>query len=84
MTENRTIRFGLLGAGLIAPFHAKAIKAAEGCELVAVADLDGDTADAEEEDPRAPSLEGPVEGQSQPEAVAATSTRTGRDPHPGR
>ena len=40
MDNERTIGFGLLGAGLIAPFHAKSIQAAAGCELIAVADLD--------------------------------------------
>ncbi|MHC4716950.1 MAG: Gfo/Idh/MocA family protein [Planctomycetota bacterium] len=44
MANNRTVGFGLLGAGLIAPFHAKSIRAAEGCELVAVADLDAERA----------------------------------------
>ena len=43
MAEDR-VGFGLLGAGLIAPFHAKSILAAEGCELVAVADLDAERA----------------------------------------
>jgi UDP-N-acetyl-2-amino-2-deoxyglucuronate dehydrogenase len=38
--KKKVVRFGLLGAGLVAPFHAKGIQAAEGCELVAVADLD--------------------------------------------
>jgi UDP-N-acetyl-2-amino-2-deoxyglucuronate dehydrogenase len=32
--------FGLLGAGLIAPFHSKALQASELTELIAVADLD--------------------------------------------
>ncbi len=32
--------FGLLGAGLIAPFHAKALRASGLTELIAVADLD--------------------------------------------
>ena len=41
---NDTVGFGLLGAGLIAPFHAKSINAAEGCELLAVADLDAERA----------------------------------------
>ncbi len=40
MTDKQTVGFGLLGAGLIAPFHAKSIQAADGCELIAVADLD--------------------------------------------
>lgn len=34
------IGFGLLGAGLIAPFHAKALKASKVAELIGVADLD--------------------------------------------
>src|SRR5438105_3625249 len=47
--ENRspsdgTVRFGLLGAGLVAPFHARAIRAADGCELVAVADNNAERA----------------------------------------
>ena len=44
MPDNATIGFGLLGAGLIAPFHAKSIQAADGCELVAIADLDAERA----------------------------------------
>ena len=39
MSENR-IGFGLLGAGLIAPFHAQAIQALGKCRLVAAADTD--------------------------------------------
>ncbi len=35
----------MLGAGLIAPFHAKSIRAANGCELIAVADLDASRAE---------------------------------------
>jgi predicted dehydrogenase len=34
------IGFGLLGAGLIAPFHARAIQASADCRLVAAADMD--------------------------------------------
>ncbi|MCX6622975.1 MAG: Gfo/Idh/MocA family oxidoreductase [Acidobacteria bacterium] len=34
------VRFGLLGAGLIAPFHARALQASSLTELVGVADLD--------------------------------------------
>lgn len=34
------VGFGLLGAGLIAPFHARALKASNVAELVAVADTD--------------------------------------------
>src|SRR5690554_3191741 len=37
---DKEIGFGLLGAGLIAPFHGKSITAADGCNLVAVADPD--------------------------------------------
>lgn len=32
--------FGLLGAGLVAPFHAKAILNSEKCELIGVTDID--------------------------------------------
>jgi len=41
MSEKR-IGFGLLGAGLIAPFHAKALQASEQTELVAVADMNAE------------------------------------------
>ena len=34
----KTIRFALLGGGLVSPFHVKGIKATAGCELVAIAD----------------------------------------------
>ncbi|RPI64154.1 MAG: gfo/Idh/MocA family oxidoreductase, partial [Planctomycetaceae bacterium] len=40
----KTVRFGLLGAGLIAPFHAKSIQATKDCELVAVADMNAERA----------------------------------------
>lgn len=40
MTNDSRLGFGLLGTGLIAPFHAKAILAASGARLVAVADTD--------------------------------------------
>lgn len=36
------IGFGLLGTGLIAPFHARAIQAAEGAELIAAADMNAE------------------------------------------
>lgn len=39
MRDSR-IGFGLLGAGLIAPFHARALQASAVTELIAVADLD--------------------------------------------
>ncbi|MEN6626398.1 MAG: Gfo/Idh/MocA family oxidoreductase [Candidatus Sumerlaeia bacterium] len=42
----RKIRFGLLGAGLIAPFHAKAVIAAPDAELVGFADRIEDRATA--------------------------------------
>lgn len=38
--RNRTLGFGILGAGLVSPFHAKAIVHAEGGRLVAIADVD--------------------------------------------
>jgi len=38
MTNKKTVRFGLLGAGLVSPFHAKGIAATSGCELAAIAD----------------------------------------------
>lgn len=41
----RNIRFGILGAGLIAPFHAKAIRDAKGGELVAICDMARERAD---------------------------------------
>jgi len=41
MTDNR-IRFGLLGAGLIAPFHAQALQSSRNAQLVAVADLNAE------------------------------------------
>ena len=44
MTDPKTVRFGLLGAGLVAPFHAKGVLGAEGCELVAIADIDKERA----------------------------------------
>jgi len=34
------IGFGLLGAGLVAPFHARALRASSGARLVAAADVD--------------------------------------------
>ena len=40
MTNDSRLGFGLLGAGLIAPFHAKAIRVASGARLAAVADTD--------------------------------------------
>lgn len=38
MTPSKTIGFGILGAGLVAPFHAKGIKHSRGGRLVAVCD----------------------------------------------
>ncbi|NCO38579.1 MAG: hypothetical protein COZ06_22570 [Armatimonadetes bacterium CG_4_10_14_3_um_filter_66_18] len=37
---DKPVGFGLLGAGLVAPFHGKALRASEKAQLVAVADLD--------------------------------------------
>jgi UDP-N-acetyl-2-amino-2-deoxyglucuronate dehydrogenase len=42
MTNDLRIGFGLLGTGLIAPFHAKAIRASSGARLVAAADTVAD------------------------------------------
>ena len=41
MSDSR-IGFGLLGAGLIAPFHAKALQASQKTKLVAVADVNAE------------------------------------------
>lgn len=41
---NDSIGFGLLGAGLIAPFHARALRDCRGGRLVAVCDVDPDRA----------------------------------------
>ena len=41
-----TLGFGILGAGLVAPFHAKSLRDAEGCRLVAVCDVAKARADA--------------------------------------
>lgn len=41
MTKETRLGFGLLGTGLIAPFHAKAIEASSLARLVAAADTDG-------------------------------------------
>ena len=47
MTDRReAVRFGLLGAGLISPFHAKSIQATQGAELIAIADSNKERADA--------------------------------------
>ncbi len=45
MASSKTVGFGLLGAGLIAPFHAKSIAAIDGAKLVAVADVAAERAD---------------------------------------
>lgn len=44
--RSEAVRFGLLGAGLISPFHARSIHATEGAELVAIADSNKQRADA--------------------------------------
>jgi predicted dehydrogenase len=38
--SNSRVGFGLLGAGLVAPFHARALQASDTAELIGVADLD--------------------------------------------
>ena len=40
-----TLGFGLLGAGLVAPFHAKSIKSAQGGRLTAVCDVNPERVD---------------------------------------
>ena len=40
-----TLGFGILGAGLVCPFHAKSIRAADGGDLIAICDVDKDRAD---------------------------------------
>ena len=40
MANDSPLGFGLLGTGLIAPFHAKAIRASNLARLVGAADLD--------------------------------------------
>ena len=45
MSKNGSIGFGLLGAGLVAPFHARSLNDSEKCHLVAVTDLDKERAD---------------------------------------
>ena len=40
-----TLGFGLLGAGLVAPFHARSLAEAEGGELVAICDTDTERAE---------------------------------------
>jgi len=40
-----TLGFGILGAGLVAPFHANSVRDAEGCRLVAFCDVDKERAD---------------------------------------
>jgi predicted dehydrogenase len=41
----KTIGFGILGAGLIAPFHAKAVRDTKGGKLVAICDMAKERAD---------------------------------------
>ena len=40
-----TLGFGIIGAGLVAPFHAKSVVAADGARLVAFCDIDRERAD---------------------------------------
>jgi UDP-N-acetyl-2-amino-2-deoxyglucuronate dehydrogenase len=41
----KTIGFGILGAGLVAPFHAKGVRGASGGKLIAVCDMARERAD---------------------------------------
>jgi len=41
----RAVGFGILGAGLVAPFHASSVRDAEGARLVAFCDIDTERAD---------------------------------------
>lgn len=43
---HNTVGFGILGAGLVSPFHANAITQANGGRLVAIADVDRNRAEA--------------------------------------
>ena len=43
--QDGRVGFGLLGAGLVAPFHARALQASSNARLVAVADTDKDRRD---------------------------------------
>lgn len=45
MKEEKIVRFALLGAGLVSPFHAKGIRATAGCELAAIADTNRERAE---------------------------------------
>ncbi|HPO09207.1 MAG TPA: Gfo/Idh/MocA family oxidoreductase, partial [bacterium] len=44
MSEN-PVGFGLLGAGLVAPFHAKSLRSSSKATLVAVADMNRERAE---------------------------------------
>jgi len=46
VSEERTYKFGIVGCGVIAPWHAEAIARTEGAELVAVCDIDRARAEA--------------------------------------
>ncbi len=41
----KELGFGIIGAGMISPFHAKGIRDAKGCRLVAVCDMSRERAD---------------------------------------
>ena len=47
---SKTLGFGVLGAGLVSPFHANAIVGAEGAELIGICDVDQERADARAEE----------------------------------
>jgi UDP-N-acetyl-2-amino-2-deoxyglucuronate dehydrogenase len=42
---NKTYGFGILGAGLVSPFHCKSVKASQGGTLVAICDMSKERAD---------------------------------------
>lgn len=42
---SKELGFGILGAGLVAPFHAKSVQAADGARLIAFCDMDKERAD---------------------------------------
>ena len=42
---SKTIGFGILGAGLVAPFHAKGVRDSQGGQLIAICDMNQERAD---------------------------------------
>ena len=43
--KKETYGFGILGAGLVSPFHAKSVKASKGGQLIAICDMSRERAD---------------------------------------